>query len=184
MTVSAVLKLHFENRVDTTRDVTLLASHLGVRALQWISRGRVIHDGESRRLPAVHCVAPGALAAVRTLRELSLVGVGLVAVGALRERNRLLEITAAVTLNAADRGVFSQQRKLGFRVIEFLVQPRRKFLPSAGVVTGLASLRKSAVVRIAMAISALAERNAGVARLIVRTRRVAFFAGNLHVHPG
>lgn len=79
-------------------------------------------------------MASGALAAIRTLGKLSLVGIGLVAIGALREGNRLFEIPAAVALDAAHHGVFSHQWELGFRVIEFLVQTRRKFLPSAGVV--------------------------------------------------
>lgn len=126
----------------------------------------------------------GALAAIRTLRELSLVGIGLVAVGALRERNRFFEITATVALDAADHGVFSHQWELGFRVIEFLAQTCSKFLPSAGVVAGLASLRKGAVVRIAMAIRALAERNAGVTRFVVRTGRVALLASDLHMQAG
>ena len=108
--------------------------------------------------------------------------IGLVAVGALAEHNWLLEVSAAMTLNASDRSMFAQQRKLGFRVVEFLVQPRRKLLPSAGVVAELASLRESAVVWITMAIRALPKRNARVAWLVVGTRRVALFARNLHVH--
>ena len=44
MTVSAVLKLHFENGIDATRDVTFLASHFGMRALQRICGGGVIRD--------------------------------------------------------------------------------------------------------------------------------------------
>ena len=106
------------------------------------------------------------------------------AVGAFREGNRLFEIPAAVALNATDRGVFSEQRELGFRVIKLLVQTRRKLLPSAGVVTRLASLRKSAVVRIAMAIRTLPKGNAGVTRLVIRTGRVALFACHLHMHAG
>lgn len=129
-------------------------------------------------------MASGALAAIGPFRELSLVRIGLVAVGALREHNRLLEISAAMTLNAADRSMFSEQRKLGFRVIEFLVQTRRKLLPSTCVVAGLASLRKRAVVRIAMAVRALAERNACVSRFIVRAGRMAFFTRDLHVRTG
>lgn len=184
VTIGAVFKLHFENRVHAARDVALFASHFCVRALQRIGSRRMIRNRESRRLPALHRVATGALAAIRTFRELSLMRIGLVAVGAFREHNRLLEITAAVTLNAADRGVFSQQRKLGFRVVEFLVQPRRKLLPSTGVVAGLASLGKCSVVRIAMAIGTLPKRNARVAWLVVGTRRVAFFARNLHMRTG
>lgn len=127
-------------------------------------------------------MASRAFAPIRRFRELSLVGIGLVAVGTLREGNRLLEITAAMTLNAAHRSVFPEQRELGLRVIEFFVQAGRKLLPSAGVVTGLATLRKSAVVWIAMAIRALAKRNARVTRLVVRTRRVALLACHLDVH--
>lgn len=127
-------------------------------------------------------MATGALASIRTLRELSLVRIGLVAVRALGERNRLLEISAAVALDASDRGMFSEQRKLGFGMVEFLIQTRRKLLPSTSVVAGLASLGKCSVVRIAMATRALAEGDSCVSRLIIRTRRVALFARNLHVH--
>ncbi len=69
-------------------------------------------------------------------------------------------------------------------MIEFLIQPRGKLLPPTGVVAGLASLGECPVVRIAMAIRALPERNAAVTWLVVGTRPVALFAGNLHMHPG
>ncbi len=128
-------------------------------------------------------MASRAFAAIWTHSELSLVWIGLVAVGTFREDNRLFEITAAVALNAPDRGMFSEQRELGLRVIKLVVQARRKLLPSAAVVTGLATLRERAVMRIAMAIRTLPKRNAGVTRLVIRTGRVALFARNLHVHP-
>lgn len=47
---------------------------------------------------------------------------------------------------------------------------------------GLAGLRERAAMWIAMAIGALAERDAGVACLFVWTRCVAFFARHLDVH--
>lgn len=50
--------------------------------------------------------------------------------------------------------------------------------------TGLAALRKRAAMRVAVAIRALPERDAGVARLLVRTGRVALLARNLDVQPG
>ena len=50
--------------------------------------------------------------------------------------------------------------------------------------TGLAALRKRAAMRIAVAICALPERDAGVARLLVGTGSVALLARNLDVQPG
>lgn len=106
--VGAVLKLHFEHRVGAARDVALFASDLGVRALQWICRRRVIGQGERRGLPTVDRVTSGAFAPVWTLRELPLVRIVLVTVGAFLERDRLLEISATVALDAADHSVLPQ----------------------------------------------------------------------------
>ena len=94
----------------------------------------------------------GAFATIRTRRELSLVRIGLVAVGAFPKRNRFFKITTAVALNASDCCVFSEQRELGFGVIEFLIETRSQFLPAAGVVARLATLRERAVMWIAVAI--------------------------------
>ena len=69
----------------------------------------------------LHVVAGGALAAVRTLGELAVVRIGLVAVHALLEGQRLFEIAAGVALGAIDAGMFAFQRELGLRVIEALV---------------------------------------------------------------
>lgn len=121
MTVGAVVKLHFEYRVDAARNVALFASNFGVRALQRICSCDVICDRKRRGLPALNRVASAAFAAIGTFCELSLVGIGLVTIGAFFKRNWLLEVATAVTLNAADGHVFSQQRKLGFGMVEFLV---------------------------------------------------------------
>lgn len=184
MTVGAVLKLHLEQSVDATRDVAFFASDFGMRALQWIRGRHMICDRESGRLPAIHRVTSRALASIGTLGELSLVGIGLVAVGALRECNRLFEIAAAVALDAPNRSVFPEQWKVGFGMIEFLVETCSKLLPAAGVMARLAGLRKRAVVRIAMAIRTLPKRNSCVTRLVVGTRCVALLACHLHVHAG
>ena len=63
---------------------------------------------KQRRLPSLYFVAAGTLDAVRLpLGELTLVVV-LVAVGALGKRDRLLEVSIRMALNALDRRVFSQ----------------------------------------------------------------------------
>ncbi len=106
--VGAVLKFHCEDSVNSARDVAFFTSDFGVPALQRICRCGVIRNGEGRRLPTIHGMTTGAFATIGALRELPLVRIWLVAVGALLEGNRFLEITAAVTLNAADSRVLSE----------------------------------------------------------------------------
>ena len=58
------------------------------------------------------------------------------------------------------------------------------FFQPASAVAGLASLGECAMVRIAVAVAALIERNAGVARLAVLTRCVTFGASHGSMQPG
>jgi hypothetical protein len=127
-------------------------------------------------------VTSGALSAIQTLGKLAIMRIGCVTVGALRECDLLLKIAASMTLDAPNCSVFSQERELGFGVIEVLAQTRRELLPSAGVVAGLAGLRKHPVVWIAMTVRALPKWNGRVAWLVILAGRVALFAHNLSVH--
>lgn len=103
------------------------------------------------------------------------------AVHALPKNQRLLEIASAVALHTFHLSVLAQQWVPGLGVIEFLADRRhRNLFPAADVVTGLATLRgKTAMMRIAVAVRALLERDPGIARLIVRSGRMALLAGHL-----
>jgi hypothetical protein len=80
----------------------------------------VVLHRELRRFPSIHGVARSAFGATRPLGELAIVRVGFVAVHTGLESQGLLEVPAAVTLNAVDRRMFSQQRIFRFRMIEAL----------------------------------------------------------------
>lgn len=104
------------------------------------------------------------------------------AVHALGEHQRFFKIAIGMALSAVDTRVLSFQRKLRFRVIEALIHRLQgNLLPPAGVVTGLTSLRETAVVGILMAVGTLIEWNAYVLRLPVWPIGVALRALHLQV---
>jgi hypothetical protein len=98
--------------------MTLRTLESCVSALQWVKGCRVILDSEPGRLPAIHSVTCSALAAVGTFCELSLVRIWFVAVDAFSKNERLFEIAIQMTLPAAHRLMFSEQRKFRFGMIE------------------------------------------------------------------
>jgi len=112
--ISAPLEVDdFEDGVLALWGVAAVALHLGMPVNQGVVGFCVRLDVEQRRLPSIHVVAGGALDAVGfPFRELAVVLI-LVAVGALRERQFLLEIAFDVTGFALDRGVLTQQRIFG-----------------------------------------------------------------------
>ena len=67
-------------------------------------------------------MARGALGSARTAGKLSAVRIGLVAVHALLENQRLLEVSAGVALHTIHAGVLAPERKLCFGMVEALVQ--------------------------------------------------------------
>lgn len=91
-----------------------------VATLQRIRRGRMFLDGELRWLPALHRVTGRALSLVRMFGKLAFVCI-LMAVHALGEYQRLLEVTVRMALTAVDTRVFPLQRKLRFGVIKALI---------------------------------------------------------------
>jgi hypothetical protein len=106
------------------------------------------------------------------------VRIGLVAIRAVRKRQRLFEIAIQVTFRAADLGMFSEKRILGFRMVEF--KAGQKFLPARGGVTFLAALLERAFVRIDVAIDAGRELHVSVARRAAgHIGLVALFASDL-----
>ena len=162
--------------------MALCALQGGVLAFQWIGRGGVLLESISGRLEALNIVARCALPTIRTFGELAAVRIRPVAVHALRECQRLLEVASCVALRALHFSMLPQERVLGLRVIEALIdRGRRDPLPTTRVVAGLASLREAAFMRIAVAIGALAEGQSHEARLVVRSWRMTFLTGHLGV---
>ena len=164
--------------------MALRAFQTSVATLQRIRRGRMFLNRKFRWLPALHRVTGRALSLVRPLNKLAFVWI-LVAVHALREYQRLLEVAVGVALSAVHTHMLPLQRKLRLGVIKALVDClQRNLFPAAGVVTGLATLGEAAVMRILVAVGTLIEWNADVLRLSVGSVGVALGALHLQVQPG
>jgi len=185
MAVQAAGELHFVKRVLPLRGMALRALQFRVLAFERVLGGGVRLHVELGRLPTVDVVAGGTLAAVGALHELAVVRV-LVAVYALGELERLLEVAFGVAGNAFHSLVLAEQRVLGFGVIEVLVQfGADDALPAAGGMASLARLAgEASLVGIGVAVVALRERNPNVPRLIIRPGGVALFALHLPVQAG
>jgi len=90
-----------------------------------------------------------------------------------------------VALGTIHRGVLALQRELSLRMIEALVDRlQRNLFPPARTVAGLAALREAPVMRVFVAIGALAKRNAHVLRLAVWSIRMALGALHLGMQAG
>jgi len=185
MAIGAALELHFEKSVLSFREMTLHTLDTRMLALQWVGRGGMLLHREGGRPPSLHGMARSALSAIRALGKLALVRIRLMAVHTLGENQRLLEITIGMAFRAINTDVFAFQRKFRFGMIEALVHRRqRNFLPTTGVMAGLASLRKAAAVRVLVTISALIKRDTHILRLAIRPIDVALGALHLSVHAG
>jgi len=140
---------------------------------------------ERRWFKSIHRVTRRAFPTARPFGELAVVRIGLVTIDALREGDRLLEVSARVAAFATHGRVFSLQRILGFCVVKvFANRSQRDFLPALGAMAGLAALRETPVVRVVVAIRTLGKRNPRIARLGVRARHVALLALHLDVQSG
>lgn len=129
-------------------------------------------------------MARGAFAAIGALGELPVVRV-FVAIHALLERKRLLEISTGMALSAVDADVLAQQWKLRLGMVEVLIHAlKRHLLPSAGVVARLATLREAAAMRVFVAVRTLIEGNANVLRLSVGAVGMALRALHLRMQSG
>lgn len=126
-------------------------------------------------------MARGAFTLVLAVDELTLMRI-LMAIDALCESDRLLEISVRVALDAVNIRVFAEQREFGLRMVKSLVF--RHFFPARGCMTRFAGLRKRTVVRIPVAVAAFRKRDARESRLTAWSgRRVAFLAGYLRMKP-
>ncbi len=118
VTVRAKREFYFVNRVLSDRQMAFGAFDRDVLAFQGIAGRIVFLHAEQRRLPSIQGMALCALALFRTSFELAFVRIGLVAIHAICEGKRLLEITIDVTGRAANRFVFAKQRIFCVRMIE------------------------------------------------------------------
>lgn len=177
--VRAIRKFHLVDRFFAGWEVAFGAFHLGVFPVKRILGRCVFLDLEERRLPAFHRVTLGTFALLDAPDELAIVNV-FVAVRAIVEWQRLLEVTIDMARRATNRGVLPEERILGLRMIEG--KGGEQLFPSGGGVAGLATLRERTLVRIDMAISASSELHVPEPRWSAgRVRLVAFFAGHLDV---
>jgi hypothetical protein len=122
MTVEAVGEFNPVESVLPLCDVTLRALYFRVFAFQRILRGSMRFQIELRRFPSIQIVTGGALARVGTFGKLAVMGI-LVAVGALREYERLFEISVGMTRTTGNSLMLADQRVLGFGVIEIPAYP-------------------------------------------------------------
>lgn len=143
-------------------------------------------EAERRRFEAVQIVTGRALPCVITFGELTAVRIGRVAVGALGECQRFLEVALSMTEHAIHGLVLADQWIFGFGVVKALRESGGLHaLPTASGVTGLAALLlEAAVMRIAVAIRALAKLQACPSRLVIDPRGMALLARDFFVQSG
>jgi len=154
------------------------ALHIGVRRNQRVLGLGVVRSRECGRAPSLHGMAALAAALVRALGKLAAVLV-FVAIGARFERDLGLEIAALVAVEARYLKMLSHQRVVGLGVVKLGGEGRPR--PARRGVAGLAALFEFALVRIGVAIRAVLELEACVARLAIVTGGMALGAGSGHV---
>ena len=161
VTVCAALELDLEESRFPFRNMALGAFQTRMSALQWVCAQSMFLHCERGGFPAVHGVARGTFSAVRAFGKLAVVGIGLVAIHALLEYERLFEVSIGMALVAIHAAVFALQGELCLGVIKTLIQRlSRDLLPTARVVAGLAGLpREACSVRVFVAVRALSEAN-------------------------
>ena len=182
--VGAFGKLHFVNRVLARGQMTLVAIYFCVLPFERVLGSRMFFDAKQRWLPTLNRVAFCAFALFRPGRELSFVWIWLVAVYAIGEWQRLLEVAIQMALRARNGRVLAEQRVFGFRMVEF--EFRQELFPTCGGMAILAPLRfERPFVRIDVAVDASRKLHVFVPRRTAgRVGFVALLAGNLLVLTG
>lgn len=185
MAIGALCELDLVERRLARRHVTLRTRHVGMLSDQRISGIGVLLKSKGCGLETLDGVARRALAGIGTPGELPAVRIRPVAIGALLEDERLLEVSTRMAGDATHVRMFAEERELGGRVVELPRECRRRDgLPRHGVVTGLTTGCESAAVRISVACIAPIECQAGPSRLAVGAGRVTLFAFHLRVSAG
>ena len=151
--IQALGKLDVIKSVPALRNMTLGTLDRGMFLHQRICRSRMLFNAECSGLKCLNVVTRRALPFVGALRKLPVVLV-LVAVKAMLEGQRLLEIARGVATQTIHRLVLAFERILGFRMIEALVHClERHSFPTSGVVARLTTLLgEAAMMRIGMAV--------------------------------
>ena len=140
-------------------------------------------DAKQRGLPTLNGVAFRAFALFGPGRKLTFVWIRLMAVDAIGEWQRLLEVAMQMALSARNGRVLAQQGVFGFRMVEF--EFRQEFFPACGCVAILATLLERPLVGIDVAVDASRKLHVFVARGTAGPIGfVALFAGHLHVLTG
>lgn len=177
--IDACGRLNLEYRGAAFRNMALCALHIGVLLPQRKRCGFVVSHRVLRRLKAVNRMAGFTFAPIGALQELSAVRIGLVTIGAEFERDRSLEIAAAVAGVTAHVEMLSQKWVFGLGMIK--LSHERALLPGSCTVAGLAALFEFAAMGIVVALRASVELQSNISNRTVGARGVAFLAGNLAV---
>jgi hypothetical protein len=134
-----------KQRVLAFRDMTLFAFDFRMTALERIHARGMFLDAKRGGLESVQRVTNSTISTTGARQELAPVVVGM-AIGALRKRDRRLEISLVVAVAASYGAVFSEKRISRLGVIEAL--ELRDLLPVRCVVAGLACAFERAFVGI------------------------------------
>jgi hypothetical protein len=118
MAVNTRRESNLESRLRPRRDVALLAGNAIVRLDERKVCVCMICDRECRRLPPCHGVTGFAFAVIGARCKLATVGIGSMAIGACRVRDRRPEVSLGMTGKALDFKMFSEEREVRSRVIE------------------------------------------------------------------
>lgn len=142
-------KLYLEQCTFARWPMALVTLDRGVFPVQREAGSVVIGDSKRSLFEALNRVARFAAAAVCTVRELSMMRIGLMAVGAKAVRNRRLEVSAAMARLALHLHMLTQQGKPGFGMVE--VRHEGRLLPASSAMAGFAGLLERTMMWIRMA---------------------------------
>ncbi len=180
--IRAERELHLVTSFFPCREVAGFALNPCVRNNQWKGGSGVVGHAESRGMKSLDRVATLTASSFGALCKLATMWIGLVAVSALRVRNRPLEVAFQMAGEAGHVNVLPQERIAGLRVIELRFE--RRLFPCCGCMTRLAALLELAFMRVCVAIGAVSKLDLRIARPPIAACNVTFFAGRLFVHAG
>lgn len=128
--IDAECIFHLEARVFSRRNMAGRAWHFGMGKGKCKSRFPVISHREDRWRPSLHCMTALTLSSVGAFRELPAVRIRLMTICTELMRNWALEISACVTIQAANLLMLALEGKLRFRMVECRSEGR--LLPREG----------------------------------------------------
>jgi hypothetical protein len=149
--IHAGREFHFVYRVFSRGCMAFLTGNYGVFSFERIMRGGVFLHTEFRRLPTVYRMAFRAFAFAGSRLELALVRIRGMAIRALGECHRALEISTGMTTGAIHFEVHAKKWIFRFRMIE-LYRRHVDLFPVVRRVAGFAGGLEGALMRIGMAV--------------------------------